>query len=116
MLNRGSKWWQENWEMKIAEIEKEIMTMNLFRGRKNEKPQHWWLRASRFSPSKLTIGVSDIFCLFWFGIIVMNICLRFSDCKISEISDHFKSGAYIFLPIILLLLLLLLGKCSRGEN
>lgn len=117
MLNRGSKWWQESWEATVAEIGQEIATksgskIKLFQGGENPKDKTW-LGAIRFSPSKVTIGVSDVFCLFWLGIIVKDFYLRFFG---NTISVGIENLAYIILPIILLVILILLGIYGKGRN
>lgn len=68
LTNRGSKFWQENWEQCVTENEDDIVG-SLF---KDVKPRlekdGFWLSARRFSVSKLTIALSDYVAVLWFFI------------------------------------------------
>lgn len=73
LLNRGSKYWQENWEQHISEIENDV-TGRLFNDRRPVKgfflnP----LRARQFSPGKLIIALSDYVVLIWLGLLTYNL-------------------------------------------
>ena len=79
LANRGSKFWYENWEEKRKDAEEPI-TRSLYgvnpqekcpKGKEKRRRFSWWLRARRFSPSKLTIALSDYTAILW-------LCLLFS--------------------------------------
>lgn len=70
LANRGSKYWQENWESQVDEIEDKI-TGPLFKTPAPiQKNKFWWFRARKFSVSKLTISLSDYVTIVWLGISV----------------------------------------------
>ncbi len=62
--NRGSKYWYENWETKIVNVEREV-TGPLFSVPEKRQAKGTWLSARRYSVSKLAIGLSDYVFLFW---------------------------------------------------
>lgn len=73
MANRGSKYWQENWESKVDEIEDKI-TGELFKiPAKIQVHKGFWLRARRYSVSKLTIALSDYVFLLWTTLVISGI-------------------------------------------
>jgi hypothetical protein len=55
LVNRGSKYWQENWEQHVDVLEDEV-TGSLFKDLKPPMKKFWWFRARKFSVSKLTIA------------------------------------------------------------
>ncbi len=66
LVNRGSKYWQENWESIVASLEDEI-TGTLFKDRAPQQKKGIWLTSRQFSVSKVTVALSDFTCLIWFG-------------------------------------------------
>lgn len=64
LANRGSKYWQEQWETKIEAIE-DLITGPLFKQEEDPQDKGWWLGGRRYSVSKLTIAVSDYVFLVW---------------------------------------------------
>jgi hypothetical protein len=67
LINRGSKYWQEQWESKI-ENEEDQVTWPLFKTREPEQDKGSWLRGRKYSVSKITIAVSDYVSFVWFCI------------------------------------------------
>jgi hypothetical protein len=79
LANRGSKYWQEQWESKIEQVEDDI-TGPLFKHREPaQENKGWWLRGRRFSVSKLATAVSDSVALVWAAIYFRQvwICLTY---------------------------------------
>jgi hypothetical protein len=64
LVNRGSKYWQENWEIKAEAAAERALGGPLFG---NPEPIHRpeWLGAKRFSVTFLTAGLSDFVCVGW---------------------------------------------------
>lgn len=70
LINKGSKYWQENWEQKVSNIEtKYQLTDGLFIKTEPLLSKGLW-GASHFSVSKVTIFFSAIVILFWVMIII----------------------------------------------
>lgn len=67
LVNRGSKRWQENWDIIVGELEKDI-TGSLFHERREKESQQCWLKARKFSVSKITIALSDFTVVTWLSI------------------------------------------------
>lgn len=77
LMNRGSKYWQERWEIKTKHQES-VLGVDITKTKQfgqNEryyldagilaKNENWFVVARRFSVSKLTFLVWDIITLFW---------------------------------------------------
>ena len=65
LVNRGSKFWQENWETKVSDVEDDI-TGSLFKIIESRSNKGIWLSSRRFSVSKVTIALSDFTIFMWF--------------------------------------------------
>ncbi|MEX2450285.1 MAG: hypothetical protein WD407_05465 [Rhodospirillales bacterium] len=58
LVNRGSKYWQENWEQKVDEYELKVFGEEFFAKQEKIKRQKCcWLEAKKFSVSKLAIAL-----------------------------------------------------------
>jgi hypothetical protein len=64
LVNRGSKYWQENWEVIVADLEDDV-TGSLFKDIREQKKKGIWLSSRKFSVSKVTIALSDFTVLIW---------------------------------------------------
>jgi hypothetical protein len=67
LANRGSKFWQENWETKVANLEDNLVG-NLFKNVEGVQKKFILLRARKYSVSKLAIALSDYVLIIWVGI------------------------------------------------
>src|SRR5271166_1217907 len=65
LVNRGSKYWQENWEQKVSRAEQGVLGVHLFRDREPVESKFWPLQARQYSVSKLAISLSDFTLLVW---------------------------------------------------
>jgi len=72
LVNRGSKRWQENWEIIVGELEKDI-TGSLFHERREKKHEQNWLKARKFSVSKITIALSDFTVIVWLSLMSYHV-------------------------------------------
>jgi len=66
LANRGSKFWQENWETQVEESEDEI-TGPLFK-KSAPRQKKGWFSAQEYSVSKLAISLSDYLTVVWLGL------------------------------------------------
>jgi hypothetical protein len=66
LVNRGSKYWQEQWESKIENVEDRV-TGPLFKEREPPQNKGFWSR-QKYSVSKLAIAVSDYMLLVWVAV------------------------------------------------
>lgn len=71
LANRGSKYWQENWEILVSKIEDQV-TGPLYKIN-NPRLKKGFLGAYRYSVSKLAIALSDYVILIWIFIVVTQI-------------------------------------------
>ncbi len=82
--NRGSKYWYQNWENKLKDAEKGV-TGTLYGDPESEVPVRWrwslgglgewWFQAKRFSPSKLSIALSDYVLALWLCLLISRVAL-----------------------------------------
>ncbi len=111
LVNRGSKYWQEQWESKIEKEEKDV-TGPLFKTREKEQDKGWWLGGRQYSVSKVTIAVSDYVAVVWFCIFLRQawICwglFQPARCKLVSV--------LCAMPFVYLALLLGFGR-STPQN
>ena len=79
LLNRGSKYWQESWETKVGERFEPGVTGKLFSEEEPIQEQKGcWLRARKFSVSKLAIALSDYVFLLWLSLVVTEIVRKYA--------------------------------------
>jgi hypothetical protein len=71
--NRGSKYWQEYWENEVEQIECKVLNYRLFGKEGQVQQKNWWLRARRYSVSKLTIALSDFTIAIWLLLIAKTL-------------------------------------------
>jgi hypothetical protein len=72
LVNRGSKYWQEQWESKIEAVEDRV-TGPLFKQRVPQQEKGWWLSGRQYSVSKLAIAVSDYMFLVWIAVFLRQV-------------------------------------------
>lgn len=77
MANRGSKYWQENWEAKVIRFENEIIGP-VFIVQEPIQDKGFWLKGRKYSVSKLAIALSDYVLILWFLITIWQIINLFS--------------------------------------
>lgn len=121
LTNRGSKYWQENWEQHVDVLEDKI-TGKLFKDRKPPKKKFWWFRARKFSVSKLTIALSDYTVFVWFGLTLYNlrnlsIALPFFESNRWPIHFNEEETFLIFfmLTIVWLIFIFLFARTSEND-
>ena len=72
LVNRGSKFWQQNWETHVDRLEKEV-TGPLYRYRVERKDQDCWLTGSSpYSVSKINQMTSLYVIFVWFCLLVWS--------------------------------------------
>jgi cell division protein FtsW (lipid II flippase) len=73
LANRGSKFWYENWEIKLIEAETCVTGKHYGEVREKASEKEFlkkWLQRSRYSPSRLTIVLSDYVAVLWLGLLI----------------------------------------------
>lgn len=69
LVNRGSKYWQENWEQHVDELERKTIDP-LFKDTKPQKTNtYFWLMSRQYSVSKIAIALSDYVTILWVCIV-----------------------------------------------
>lgn len=112
LANRGSKYWQEQWETKIEAVE-DIVTGPLFK--REEAPQHkgWWVGGRRYSVSKLAIAVSDYVLLVWICILFHQGWVLLAPSGWSACTRKGVVSALTILPVIYSCLVIICGRSTR---
>ncbi len=112
LVNRGSKYWQENWESKVAEIENDV-TGNLFKERSAQQDKGIWLSSRKFSVSKVTIALSDFTCLIWFSLMLYHVF------KVLLVSLYFSSEIFVplavFASVVFAFFMAAIGRSSHDD-
>lgn len=94
LANRGSKFWQEQWESKIENVEADV-TGPLFQ--KIEPTQRkGWLGGQRYSVSKLAILISDYVSVIWLFIFIRQSCLSFGMTNFTR----YRAPAAVFIVFL----------------
>jgi hypothetical protein len=115
LVNRGSKYWQEQWETKIEEVETRV-TGALFKPREREQLNKGpWLRGRAYSVSKLATAISDFALIVWIAIFVQRALFEFG------ITDWTKYRCILTWSAILFtfgysIAVLWFGKSSSDES
>lgn len=103
LVNRGSKFWQENWEEHIGMLETEIIGP-LFRTVNN--PRKYRLSKITdgypFSVSKINQILSFAVILIWIYILIYSIDFYFELTLWDEWSDYINGGAFILIFLIIM--------------
>jgi len=102
LVNRGSKRWQENWEIIVSEIEENV-TGALFNKRRIKANKPLWLSASNFSVSKIAIALSDFTVIIWFSFLIhylINLYPKILHISSSEITVLAILGTIAFAMIM----------------
>jgi hypothetical protein len=113
LLNRGSKYWQENWEAKVERYEVNV-TGSLFAVQEPVQRKGRWLQARRYSVSKLLIALSDYILTMW---LVLFAWENYRFVRQFELSaKDVGIGTFGVVSISYVLLLLLFGKTTRSGD
>jgi hypothetical protein len=106
LVNRGSKYWQEQWEKKLERCEDAAIKDHLFRPPREEaKSSAFPLWAGRrYSVSKLASAVSDLCCLVWLAIFTAQYaaCLGKNWREHVQMQSHLVViGVLIYVAVVL---------------
>ena len=113
LVNRGSKYWQEQWESKIERVEDEVIGP-FFKKREPRQDKGWWLRGRRYSVSKITIAVSDYVTFVWLCIFGRQAWVAFALPRIFRHKSAVQ-GVEVAVPLLCSVLLLVFGRSSKGD-
>ncbi|SMM99183.1 hypothetical protein SPONN_325 [uncultured Candidatus Thioglobus sp.] len=108
LVNRGSKYWQENWESHVEIIEDNV-TGSLFKERKEQKDKGIWLSSRKFSVSKVVIALSDFTVLIWLSLMCYHLYIAVSN------SYHITSNQ-ITVPAVILSIVFAIAMARFGRS
>ncbi len=109
LVNRGSKYWQEQWESKIGAVEDSV-TGPLFKEPMPGQDKGWWLSGRRYSVSKVAIAVSDYVFLVWVAVFLRQVWLAFGGASVGD----FRLFALIVICLVPVFYLGLLAGFGRS--
>jgi hypothetical protein len=113
LANRGSKYWQEQWESKIEDCE-DAVTGPLFKKRQPRQDKGPWLSGRPYSVSKLAIALSDYVVLVWGAVLARQVWVGW--CGVEEGDLHLLVIVVtLLLAVVGVVLLLVFGKSSLEE-
>ncbi len=121
LVNRGSKYWQENWEKIVVGIEDDV-TGSLFKERgeqkfkeiEEQKNKGFWLVARKFSVSKVTIALSDFTVIIWLVLMYYHLSKIFTTLQFLT-SDILISSA-IILSVIYSIVMAFAGQSTDAKK
>ena len=87
LANRGSKFWQENWETKVERAEQETIG-DVFRTQESRQAKGWF-SAHRYSVSRLVIALSDYSIFAW---AVLEVHATQRAIGLTNIASHYKTA------------------------
>jgi len=114
--NRGGKFWQESWEIKVERIEPSVTGEMFSQPEEGYSHKNFWLRGRRFSVSKLAIALSDYTIILWFGIIVWEIIRLFCSRTIVAFAKPWSIIAFISFSTIYAASLLIAGRSTKRAD
>lgn len=98
-INRGSKFWQEQWEEKVNALENQFPPeLKIFNSLVSKK-QNGWLSAKDFSVSKVAIGLSDYVSFLWILVLSADIFTLF---EITATPDEFIFKVMLLATIVVI--------------
>jgi hypothetical protein len=120
LVNRGSKYWQENWENIITKLEEKEEIGLLFsrvqtKSNTSKKPEKskwigFWLKKRKFSVSKLVMVISDVLIIVWFFLIFQHV-------EILQIfNDIFININVMIFILTLFFVVLIVVRATRSKN
>lgn len=118
LSNRGSKFWQENWEAHVSALEDNEIGP-LFKTIKKNKKKFWNLfSAYDFSVSKANIIASILICLVSIGLFFKNvifICTKLTHQDLPNILQN-NFGVILIISIIIafFIILIAIGLFAKG--
>ncbi|GIX42221.1 MAG: hypothetical protein KatS3mg129_1954 [Leptospiraceae bacterium] len=106
LANRGSKFWQENWEAHVSYLE-DIVTGPLLKTIRHSNKTFWNLLSEYpYSVSKINLILSLVILIFWIYILIFNIKYIICD-KLKKLLDSEIIVKLIFsLDFIMILIIL----------
>jgi hypothetical protein len=114
LANRGSKYWQQTWEARVEELAGSV-TGPLFNiDSPVQTDAILWLRARRFSVSKLTIALSDFVAFLWV-LLALGQVLRMLGLQ-SELLECSKVGSLAFFFIVCAYICILAIFCRTSKR
>lgn len=126
--NRGSKYWQESWETKVEEIMKcweelwktEVddikfsVIWSMFSKQEKIQNKNCWLRARKFSVSKLAIALSDYTIFLWLSVIVWEFVRMFRTTTCIVCLKPLATIGFTLISIIWVVAMLVAGGGVRS--
>lgn len=112
LANRGSKYWQENWESIVAELEDDV-TGELFKSRGAQQRKGVWLTSRKFSVSKVTIALSDFTILIWLSLIIYHMAKEI--LVVNTPSSSCLTMLVVVLSVLFSVIMAIAGRSSESS-
>jgi len=110
LVNRGSKYWQENWETKVERFEDPITGALFVQEELPQSYKGWWLRGRQYSVSKLAIALSDYVFLLWVAIVVSEIVKHFAPGNVRPFLTEIGLDLFVPFSALYIILLFVFGR------
>ena len=110
LVNRGSKYWQENWEAKVERHETSVTGVLFAEEESRQSYKGRWLSGRKYSVSKLAIALSDYVFLLWVTIVAGETALLFIPSAKQPWLKQAGTILFTAFSIVYVVLLLVYGR------
>jgi hypothetical protein len=110
LVNRGSKYWQENWETKVEHNETPIVGALFSKEEKRQPHKGWWLSGRQYSVSKLAIALSDYISVLWVAVVTSEVMRLVVPSYLHDSLRQWSIESFIAFSGIYVVLMLIYGR------
>jgi hypothetical protein len=105
LLNRGSKYWQESWESKVEKSELEVTGKFFAEEESIQYNKGCWLRARKYSVSKLAIALSDYVSVLWFSLLAAELIRKYAPNYVETLKSYgpalFSAFSFVYVSLLI---------------
>jgi hypothetical protein len=112
LITRGSKYWQESWENKVEQYEQPLLGRFFAHEEPVQSYKGRWLRARRFSVSKISIGLSDYIFALWIALLSAEVLRKFLPASTLPLLSVVGTSLFLLLSLAFAVCLFVYGRSS----
>ena len=116
LVTRGSKYWQESWESKVDQYEKPVIGRFFAHEEPVQSHKGRWLRARRFSVSKISIGLSDYIFALWMALLSAEVLRRFLPANSLPLFSEIGTSIFLLFSLAFAICLFVYGRSSARPD
>jgi hypothetical protein len=116
LVTRGSKYWQESWEGKVDQYEKLVIGRFFAHEEPVQSHKGVWLRARRFSVSKISIGLSDYIFALWVALLSAEVFRKFLPASALPLFSEIGTSSFLLFSVVFCIFLFVYGHSSTRPD